>query len=117
MIALSRFFEDAIKNEWLATTTNPVRDRIVRDAKPEAPRQDPDDIVRWTKSQIERLLAAHGMPHDVFGFILVDVVCGARLGEARGLQFKHTRDPRDGKECLRIVQQISDTDDGALTLV
>ena len=104
-IALSRFFQDAISENWIVGLANPMHDRIVREAKPKPEHRDQDDIVRYTKAQIEALLAADGMPDIDFGLILVDVLSGERDGEEHGLQFLHLKDPRDGKACLRIVQQ------------
>ena len=105
-IALSRFFEDAIGERWVAVTVNPARDRLVRDAKPKPKQTAAEDIVRLSKDQLETLLAAEDMPDDFFGLVLFDALTGAREGEARGPQFKHLRDPRDGKPCVNIVQQV-----------
>jgi integrase len=108
--ALSRFFQDAIGEKWVAGP-NPMRDQLVVDAKPKQTHQESEDITRYTQDQLEALLAAEGMPDDVFGLLLLDATTGARDGELRGLQFKHTRDPRGGKACVNIVQQAIDTDE------
>ena len=105
-IAMSRFFQDAIAEKWISITANPMHDRIVRDAKPEATHHDPDDIVRFTHGQVESLLAAEGMPDEDFGVLLFAILSGGRGGEVRGVQFKFLRDPRDNRACIRIVQQV-----------
>jgi site-specific recombinase XerD len=113
--ALSRFFQDAIREKWIAGP-NPMRDDAVKEAKPEQEHQKSEDIARYTQDQFERLLAADEVPDVIFGLLLLDGTSGARDGELRGLQFKHLEDPRDGRACLNILQQALLTDDDGLHL-
>lgn len=106
--ALSHFLKTAIREKWMSGP-HPMRDDIVKEAKPQQEHQESADIARYTRAQVEKLLAAEEMPDDVFGLLLVDSTSGQRAGELRGLQWKHTKDPRDGRACLNIQQQALET--------
>jgi integrase len=114
--ALSRFFQDANREKWIVGV-NPMRDATVTDAKPRQEHPDAEDIVRYTLDELERLLGADGMPDDFYGVVLVAATTSCRGGEVRGLQFKHLKDPRDGRACVNIVQQaVKETSEGPVAL-
>jgi hypothetical protein len=113
--ALSRFFQDAIREKWIAGP-NPMRDETVTGSKPKQEHPEAEDIVRWSQDELERLLAADRMPDDFFGLLLVEATTSCRGGEGRGLEFRHLKDPRDGKACVNVVQQAILTDDGEVVL-
>jgi integrase len=103
-IALTRFLSDARAEQWVALDANPMKHEDVRAMLPTVQEPDPEEIIQWTRDEVEKLLAVPTLPDDRFGLYLVVIVAGLRAGEARGLTF--ARVMLDAPiPLLRIVQQ------------
>ncbi len=84
--ALTRCFKDAISQRWVALTSNPMKDDYLRSAVPSMQIPEADEIVQWSRAELERLLASP-LSDLHFGMLLVSVTTGLRDGELHGLRF------------------------------
>jgi integrase len=103
-IAVTRFLSDARAEGWITLDANPMKHEDVRAMLPSVQAPDAEDIVLWTKSEAETLLASK-LPDDRFGLYLVAFLSGLRAGELRGLTFAHVM--LDAKiPMLRVRDQL-----------
>jgi integrase len=87
-IALTRLLSDARAEGWVTLESNPMKHEDVRAMLPTVEAPDADEIVFWTRAEVETLLASK-LPDDRFGLYLVALLAGLRAGELRGLKFGH----------------------------
>jgi integrase len=85
--ALTRCLKDAIAQRWVHLTSNPMKDDYTRSAVPAMAMPEPDEIVQWSRVEVEKLLASPTLSDLHFGMLLLSVTTGVRDGELHGLRF------------------------------
>ncbi len=103
-IALTRFLSDVRAEGWVALESNPMKHEDVRALLPSVEAPESDEIIKFSKSVREKLLARPGLPHERFGLYIVALLAGLRAGELRGLTFAHLAVDAPGP-MLRVRQQ------------
>ena len=111
--ALTRAFKDAIAQRWVPLTFNPMKDDYVRAAVPSMQAPELDEIVQWSRTGAQTLLASPLTDLD-FGMVLVSVTTGLRLGELQGLRFGDdgTDEKHPDVRRLQVLRQALEPRDG-----